>query len=430
MFRAFGVDRARAAVEWTGDEEAEMIDGDGLVDFAGAGKNGVMTKPTSGAGHGPMPSRPRKASAAFGGSNGGEAMGRAAFDDLNETATEKEDKPAEERAASKKPSPTTTSAPMARPVDLPGRRGWVAMRKVWYRVGSVATFEGIHPNILEAVAKAESALRIEPNSRERHRALVQALSYAGDLERAHQIAASWLERDRLDADALGTMADVLGRMGRRDDSVRMLSGVVDLAPDDRSLHGRLAAAYDRVGDAERACSHRIALAALAPRDVTVLGNAVRCQRALGRSAGADRLLASIGDADLRSKAETSSAIPPAGERATGDLTLDARWSGGGDLDISLIAPDGRRVSWMGGRAGVSAEGAGRDGSERIALRRVTAGNYLVEIARTDPHDTDPVRGEVAVKVLGETRTLSFDLSDTRAVVGRVAVQRRSRLVPM
>ena len=38
----------------------------------------------------------------------------------------------------------------------------------------------------------------EPNSRERHRALVQALAYSGDLDRAYQVASAWLERDRLD----------------------------------------------------------------------------------------------------------------------------------------------------------------------------------------------------------------------------------------
>ncbi|HUS67249.1 MAG TPA: VIT domain-containing protein [Kofleriaceae bacterium] len=420
MFRAFGVDRARAAVEWTGDEEAESVDASGLVDFA-AGKdaNGALA---SGYGRGPMPAAKPSSPMAAMDEAGGEDM-------LLETAVEKEDKPAERREATKaKKAPSPTTRPMPPPRD--DRRGWVAMRKEWYRVGSVATFEGVHPNILDAVAKAETSLRAEPNSRERHRALVQALSYAGDLERAHQIAAAWLERDRLDAEALGAMADVLGRMGRRDDSVRTLSGVVDLAPDDRALHVRLAAAYDRVGDAERACSHRIALAALAPKDHGLLGDAIRCQRALGRTAGADRLLTSIGDVELRSKAETSSAIPPAGERATGDLTLDARWSGSDDLDISLVAPDGKRISWMGGRGGLGAEGAGRDGSERLAVRRITAGNYIVEVARTDPRDTDPVRGEVAVKVLGQTRTLSFDLLDTRAVVGRVAVQRRSRLVPV
>ncbi|HEY8141708.1 MAG TPA: VIT domain-containing protein, partial [Kofleriaceae bacterium] len=431
MFRAFGVDRSRPAVEWTGDEDADAVESVGTTDFATSTKDVASLHVAGGAANGKAASAPRATMAA-----GDEGEDRLLLDQMDNR--ESESKPADleksERKKEKDAKGRTAPAkkPASRPMPSPrddGRR-WVQMRREWFRVGSVARFDGVHPNILDAVSRAETQLRLEPNSRERHRALVQALAYAGDLERAHTVAAQWLERDRLDPEALGYMADVLARMGRRDDSIRTLSGAVDLQPDDRALHERLAAAFERVGAADHACAHRITLAAILPADAAIAGRAVRCQRAIGRIDGAERLLLSAADASARQKIELAAAEPPSTERATGDLILRASWSSSTDLDISLIAPDGKRISWLGGRRGVTADGAGRPGSESIALRRIPAGNYLVEIARTDPADRTPVAGSVHVRVLGVERELHFDLAADHATVGRISVARKSRLVPL
>ena len=421
MFRAFGVDRSRPAVEWTGDEDADAVESVGTTDFAPKNKD-VASFQLNGGTAGKAASAPRATMAA--GDEGG--MDRMVELEDNPGRADRDEKKSER---AKKPADRKTPAKEAPAPRLDGRR-WVQMRREWFRVGSVARFDGVHPNILDAVSRAETQLRLEPNSRERHRALVQALAYAGDLERAHTVAGQWLERDRLDPEALGYLADVLARMGRRDDSIRTLSGAVDLQPDDRALHERLAAAFERVGAADHACAHRIALAAILPADATVAGRAVRCQRAIGRIDGAERLLLSAADASARQKIELAAAEPPSTERATGDLILRASWSSSTDLDISLIAPDGKRISWLGGRRGVTADGAGRPGSESIALRRIPAGNYLVEIARTDPADRSPVTGSVHVRVLGVDRELHFDLATDHATVGRIAVARKSRLVPL
>src|SRR5690606_8265793 len=104
-----------------------------------------------------------------------------------------------------------------RPLPRPGRgRGAFAMRRTWARVPSVSAYGGVHPSIQKAVAETEQALAAKPDSRERHRDLVQALSYAGELERALDIAGRWLERDQLDPQALGYRADLLGRDGQRE----------------------------------------------------------------------------------------------------------------------------------------------------------------------------------------------------------------------
>ncbi len=432
MFRAFGVDRSRPAVEWTGDEDADAVDSVGATDFTASNKD-TAAMHLGGVGHGGGKGAmaPSATMSRADDEGGGDPDLLVDLEDAPATPRDVDAKKAKKLKHAEK-AETAARKPPAKelPPPRPDGRRWVQMRREWFRVGSVARFDGVHRNILDAVARAETQLRLEPNSRERHRALVQALAYAGDLERAHTVAGQWLERDRLDPEALGYMADVLARMGRRDDAVRTLSGAVDLQPDDRALHERLAAAFERVGAAEHACAHRIALASIAPADATIAGRAVRCQRAIGRPAGADRLLVSAADPSAREKIELAASQPPSSERATGDLILRASWSAGSDLDISLIAPDGKRISWLGGRRGVTADNAGRPGSESIAVRRIPAGNYLVEIARTDPTDRTPVAGSIHVRVLGVDRELHFDLATDHATVGRIAVSRKSRLVPL
>ena len=100
------------------------------------------------------------------------------------------------------------------------------------------------PSITNAVANFDAALTASPDSRDKHRALVQALAYAGETERARDVAARWLDRDPLDPQALGYEADLLGRDGQRDRALRTLAGLVDLDPDRVALHERMVHAYE------------------------------------------------------------------------------------------------------------------------------------------------------------------------------------------
>ena len=394
MFEAFGVDRGKPQVAWTGTEELEETAVDGLIAHAsddGYGKGPAPAK---------APSETKKAKKS-------DMIMPDLFDEGGGGSVRGGDR----------------GAPAPR---MRGRGRW--MRKVWYRVGAVDPYEGVHPNIVAAISDAEAALAAAPDSRDRHRALVQALGYAGELERAYQVASAWLERDRLDPQALVYMADILGRQGRRDDGVRMLGGIVDLAPDDRDLHERLAAAHERVGATAPACGHRVALAAIRDDDAATAGAAIRCLRSLGRERDAERITAGLATDLLRKRAlELADGGVRTATRVSGDLTITAHWTGGADLDLSLITPQGSRVSWLGGKKGVSAADAASTRTERLALRRIGKGRYLVEIARTRAGDTTPVEGTVEITVLGVTRTLPFRLDGDRAVLGRVGVTMRSRL---
>jgi hypothetical protein len=105
--------------------------------------------------------------------------------------------------------------------------------------------------------------------------------------------------------------------------------------------------------------------------------------------------------------------------------LDATWSGP-DVDLTLVTPEGTRLSWMGGRTSVVGEDATRRGSERLGLRRATNGSYYVEVVRAD-EERAPVRGSVVVNVLGERQTIPFELTGERAGIGRIDVVRRWRM---
>ena len=105
----------------------------------------------------------------------------------------------------------------------------------------------------------------------------------------------------------------------------------------------------------------------------------------------------------------------------------ATWSGGTDLDITLVTPEGTRLSWMGGRTNVVGDDAHSTRRERLGLRRAGTGTYYVEIGRSDPHDRTPISGQVALDVLGEGQSLDFDLTEERAIIGQVSVVRRWRM---
>ena len=470
MFRAFGVDRNQPTLQWTGEEDMEVSTSTGLEvhdsddamldmlgDSAASGiLGGARGRAGEGAGagfasrgeggggglRGPAVTRERRARRASPRRTAPSSPRRdmpvtAGDEEAEAPAAEPEpvaqSAPADDRAANAEQSRATGTTTMRPPPPRPGGQ-W--MRRVWYREADVNAATTLPPAWQRAVDEAEAQLRANPDSRDRHKALVRALSRAGLLDRAREIAEDWIERDRLDPEALTYLSDVLGRQGKREEAMRYLSGIVDLASDDVTLQERLANAFDRAGMPERACAHRVALAEIQASDAAKVAAAVRCERGLGREEAATRILANVPDAAARQRAEEEAQTTASPERVRGDLILDASWSGGTDVDLSLITPQGTRISWMGGRTTVVGEDASRAGRERLGLRRTSVGSYVVEVNRANPGDTTPITGTINVRVsmngtLTERR-IPFTLSptDARTTAGRVDIVRRSRMVPM
>ncbi len=450
MFRAFGVDRAQPTVQWTGNEDMEMGEGEGLAQYAdgdaddalggdAAGGLGLVGTGRGGAGSGHFAAGPSvglEGQTATGASvsraHAAAPPARMRMDarDAPATAADEAAEPEMPMQEAQRRAPVVPAASQPAPRPPVGRAGGQWMRREWYREGAVATDASIPSRWSDAVAQAEAALRESPDSRDRHRDLVRALSRAGELERAREVVDAWIERDRMDPEALTYLSDIVGRDGRRDESVRLLSGIVDLAPDNATLHERMANAFDRAGMPERACAHRVSLAEIRSNDGAAQVAALRCERALGRAASATRLLSALTDETMRHRVEDAAAQNEAPSRIRGEIMMDATWGGSTDVDLSLVTPEGTRISWMGGRTTVVGENGTRIGGERLGLRRAATGSYLLEVDRVSPTDTTPVSGRIQVTVLGERQTIPFTLTGERVAVGRVDVVRRSRLVPV
>ncbi len=420
MFDAFGVDRHVPAAKWTGEEQLEEVATGGLLPVADNAKSADITTATGGA--------PAKEKAA---KKGAYDKDEAFDDDAPRTGN-------------------TKAPPMAKPAAQPAPRAmghgggggggfvaqneWegrtrdnmVAMRRTWVRVPSVTAYDAVSPSVAKAVGDAERALQAKPDSREAHRALVQALAYAGELDRAQQVAVKWLDRDKLDPQALGYQADLLGRLGQRELALRTLAGLVDLDADRVALHERMVQAYDQIGRAPQACSHRIALAAIQPKAVKAAGGALRCLRALHRDSDAELIARALPDDAARAAAEKAAMADPIAPKLAGDLVVSAHWDGGADLDLSLVTPDATRVSWMGGRGDAVVQDATREDREELAIKSLKRGNYLIEVTRAAP-STDVIKGTLEISVLGTKKSLPFELRGDHATVGRIAISLEERL---
>ena len=435
MFDAFGVDRTQQAAKWTGEEQLDETVTAGTIALNknnapgadDASNRGAATGATMSLDEGKMGSRDKAQDA------------KAERADPPSTATvTTTPKPATKPAmpAKKSPAPMGTKGGGAGMMggdswdgqDMSwGRgRGMVAMRRTWVRVPSVSAYDGVGDGIKKAIAASDAALAANPDSREKHRALVQALAYAGEIDRAREIANRWLERDKLDPQALGYQADLLGRDGQRELALRTLAGLVDLDADRAELHERMIRAYEMAGRLSQACAHRISLATLAPKDMNVAGATMRCLRSVGRERDAQLIVRALPDDATRAAAEKAATVPALAPRIGGDLVVNARWQGNVDLDLSLVTPDGKRVSWMGGRTDVVVGDASSNEKEQLALKSIKRGNYLIEVTRGGASQ-GPIRGTLDITVLGTKRSLPFELLGSRAVVGRLAIALEERL---
>jgi ferric-dicitrate binding protein FerR (iron transport regulator)/tetratricopeptide (TPR) repeat protein len=406
MFDAFGVDRSSPAATWTGEEEIDEVAASGTIpvpaDVAPAKKAAVAR------------AAPEKAKMSMDFDGGGDFSSSLGGGRGGGGGSMRADE--------------AKRAPMSPRFER--GRVMIPMKRVWTRQAALANFDGASPSITKAITDAEAALVASPDSREKHRALVQALAYAGKLDEAHEVANRWRERDKLDPQALGYIADIIGRDGKRELALRTLAGLVDLDPDRANLHERMVNAYERSGRISQACSHRIALVALSTKEAAKrAGAAARCLRTLGRTDDANLVMASLVDDKARTEAEKLATVSPLEPRVAGDLVIAGRWDNSADLDISLVAPDGTRVSWMGGRTDITVADSTASDREQLSVKRLKKGNYLIEISRGEA-TTTPIRGTLDVSVLGQKKALPFELTGTRTVVGSIKVTMHSHLEPM
>jgi hypothetical protein len=458
MFKAFGVERSNSSVaSWSGEQSTESTSADGDTAYDDAEKNKDKMDRS-----GPGRARAQGHASAYdaysadeseisargprGADMGGGALAGGAPARKSEASQSDWAAPPSERrkAPPASPQPATVAPPAAtatmatppaksapaRPRDNWGRP-MVAMKRVWDRNGSVLTdTAAARTAAVSKLGQLESDLNANLDSRTRLEALLGAYSYTGQLDRAAQLADRWSGRDALDPGALTARATLAARQGDRTRAIRILSGLVDLRPSDASLQNWLASMFDSMGQPQRACSHRVALAELRSSDPGALAAAVRCSRGSGSSALGDSLVADITKDTVRSAVERELAKSvEAGLK--GDVQIEASWDTDADVDVALIGSKGERYSWMGDpRARCSARGATSRRSETLAVQNAPAGDYILEVTRADRDSSEPVRGTLVIRAVGTTRSIPFVLTADRVEIGTVKVFYTSHLVPV
>ncbi|WP_437527667.1 VIT domain-containing protein [Sorangium sp. So ce726] len=480
MFKAFGLDRDGITSAFTGEEQAERVSasaegeepgnaadegaeekGDALgagLGLSGSGRGGggsgwpdaaPAAKAESRMSTGARPTSPAKPKRHF----------EESFDPLSGPLdTVDTDMPA--------PPPAPTAAAPAEPKPVlpqdararrsrddgvaavqdwsgPPPRRMIPMRRVFDRKVSFDATNTLAPESAAKTAAAEAALAAAPDSRDRTVGLYALYATTGRLGEAQELTARWSGRDALDPDALIARADLAARQGQRDRAARILGGLADVRPGDRATQTRLAELWDAAGRPAFACQHRVALADLAPGDAKLVAAAIRCAGEGGMSELASQLRLDATSA-IRAEIDRRLAQPDAAPAADlpGDVRLSAEWTGGADLDLSVIDAQGRRVSWMGATlpsVGVRSRDATSTRTESVALRSLPKGSYIVEIARASAEEgasnpgasaSGPVRGELTLRLAGETRKVPFTLEGARLELGTVRVFFTSRLVPV
>ena len=269
----------------------------------------------------------------------------------------------------------------------------------------------------------------DENRREAVKKLYVLYALAGDMEQANRTAERWSNKEPLDPDALTARADLAARGGDRELAIRILGSVVDVRPSDVKAQTRLARLHRWAGRAAQGCRHTLAIAQLRASDASLLAEAVRCGRQTGASRIADDMLLAS-DANTRKAADLLLAKADVSrDELSGDLRVEATWSGQQDLDVALIDPDGNRISWLGAptRAVISARDVTSTTRESLALRGGKPGVYVVEIVRGVPGGR--VQGELTLNIAGTRRTVPFVLDANRATVALAKINMQSRLVP-
>lgn len=318
-----------------------------------------------------------------------------------------------------------------RPRPLPPQRRMIPMRRIWERKGEVFTDRFV-PKAASgsAASDAERDLLRDESRRSALKKAFALSSAAGDISQAARLAERWLEKEPLDPEAITALADVEARRGHRDLAIRMLGSVLDVRPGDTSSHKRLARLERWAGRYDLACRHSIAIAEGKSGDVALVAEAVRCARNTGMPEIADALLSAASAGDRASIEQRAEQRPADDVALSGDLRLEASWSGGADIDLSLLDTEGHRISWLGAgtRSVISARDAVSTTREGLALRGAAPGEYVVEITRGS--DTGDAQGELTISIAGTTRRVPFLVSGDRRAVALLRITMQPRLVPL
>ena len=445
MAKAFDVHDTRPAVDWTGEEQAEGeladYDLDGLDDADGSGF-GTLGQGVGGGGD---------AVGSLGGLKSGSGAGAVMGSDSKKRkptgksgsirASAPSSEPKGVLPPSKKPRSSSPARDRVReelgktledkPAPPPPRRGgeYVAMKKAWYREATIGAYRDRHSAEHRELAKREATLRANPESRDRTRDLVQWYLRMGMVTSAEQLAQRWLEKDRMDAGALMALADVAALQGDAARSEALLASAVEVDHDNLVARDRMVGLYQAAGEAALACAHSVARAILSEGSPDHAVAAARC------AGDVERFFAHLSRKN-RKKADKALAKPAAAPKVHDKIVVEASWDGGQDLDVIVLDPRGRRVSWQGGAKRVAVADAKSLTHERLALSADKLGRYTVlmvhaEAGGADAERSAPISGRLTVRSYnGAKRTLSFTTDGRSTHVASLRIVSKWRHEPV
>ncbi len=468
MFKAFGIERAEHAAQWTGEAVAtgavvatlalgrsaghaatrgdlDKSDPFGADDLSAsslmdskkdsAAESGGLGLSGNGLGGGGVGS-------GFGG--GASAGPMAPATRPAPAATSTPEQQAERRAAPGKPKAAMPAD--GAPADRMGwdegsasigrrRGGGQFMRKVFVRRAAISS-DPTPAVTADKIAAARNAVQAAPDERGKHKELAKLLALGGQLDELGETLEKWSTRDPLDADVIVGRADLAARRGDREGSLRILGGALAASAMGRDeafvLATTIARSYERLGRYE-ACSFSVTAAEIRPTDTDAMARAVACERRLGRGKSADRWLDTMKEPQRLAVSNAAAKVDPAKKEITnGDVVVSATWDGGADLDVVLLDPAGRRAGVATRMKGARIEGAMSRDHETLALATNESGSFVVEMVRAGGESGRdvPVSGKLSIRAFGQSQTVPFTLTGARIQVGRVDTHWETQLVPV
>ena len=476
MFKAFGIERADHAAQWTGEavatgslvatitaggkgsighaargdvDKADPFGADDLSasalseakkdssESAGAVGLGLSGQGMGGGGSG----------SGFGsGASAGPGRASAAAPAPPPATTFTPQQQADRRASPAKPKAVAPAdgAPANRAsmdellADIPARRrgGGQFMRKVFVRRAAISS-DPTPAVPADKIAAARNAVQAAPDERGKHKELAKLLALGGQLDELGETLEKWSTRDPLDADVIVGRADLAARRGDREGSLRILGGALAASAMGRDeafvLATTIARSYERLGRSE-ACAFHVTAAEIRPTDTDAMARAVACERRLGRGKSADRWLDTMKEPQRLAVTNAAAKVDPAKTEATnGDVVVSATWDGGADLDVVLLDPAGRRAGVATRMKGARVEGAMSRDHETLALATNESGSFVVEMVRAGTGESGrdiPVSGKLSIRAFGQSQTVPFTLTGARIQVGRVDTHWETQLVPV
>lgn len=420
MAKAFDVAPTRPVADWSGDGELETQAADLLDAVGGLAHPGLET--------------------------GGLGFKADLDSPAAQVSSADEDKATESRFGALEKAGKGRGADMPRPTRRPNvpsqpldpRSGgeWVPMRKVWYKEASIAAGSRELDTWAERqLERRERALDEAPDSRERTLAVIRTLVRLRALDRATRLTERWLARDRMDPEALITLADLALLGGDLERAEALIASAIDADPRSTALHARLARVYAETERADLACEHRVARALTARTDPTAQAEALRCADATQGESLRRGL-----DAQLLIKVERLLDSPAPVARVTGPFRLEASFEGG-DVDLAVVDPDGRVVSWLGG-ADLQAGGVIGSDREQLTFKGRQNGRWQLLVVRRPgagpdrPEQLDGpdggIHGTLRVTAHGTSRRIPFTIEAEEAIrfIAEIDVQARFRHEPL